>query len=150
MKEQVLKAMKEAGKPVSAGVLFHAGLRFRLSNSDVCNARSAVGVGTGEGEDFVKLFAEGGGEGEAVEFQLIVAFAEAHDGCRVVGVHHPDLLAHDQALVSGMFLLPALKLNGPLPRLVLLRFRFRFGLKAFLNNAEVFEVGEFQASSGVS
>jgi len=34
-----------------------------LSNGDVGDAGGAVGVGAGEGEDFVELFAEGGGEG---------------------------------------------------------------------------------------
>ena len=34
-----------------------------LSNGDVGDAGGAVGVGAGEGEDFVKLFAKGGGEG---------------------------------------------------------------------------------------
>ena len=34
-----------------------------LSNGDVGAAGGAVGVGAGEGEDFVELFAEGGGKG---------------------------------------------------------------------------------------
>ena len=72
------------------------------------------------------------------------------DGSRIVGVHHPYFLANDEALIPGMLLFLALKYNKTFPRLVLLRFRLRFGLQAFLDDAEVFEVGEFQASSGVS
>lgn len=34
-----------------------------LSNGDVGDAGGAVGVGAGEGKDFVKLFAKGGGKG---------------------------------------------------------------------------------------
>ena len=36
---------------------------FDLSNGDVGDAGGAVGVGAGEGEDFVELFAKGGGKG---------------------------------------------------------------------------------------
>ena len=42
-----------------------------------------------------------------------------------------------------MLLFPALKYNREFPRLVLLRFWLRFGLQALLDDAEVFEVGEF-------
>lgn len=54
-----------------------------------------------------------------------------------------DLLALEKALVLGVFLLLAPKLHGAFPRLVLLRFRLRLGLQVLLNDAEVFEVGEF-------
>ena len=215
-------------------------LCFDLSDCDVGDAGGAVGVGAGEGEDFVELFAEGGGKGavpysvdedeaaaavlevfaeelaevvqlevqggpfgdtfaagdaldvkvdgevagvvledglflggfvatgrngvaqaavflgidgdefaadgadaEAVELQFVVAFAEADDGSGVIGVHHPDLLAHGETFVLGMFLFRALELDGAFPRLILLRFWLRFGLKALLDDAEVFEVGEF-------
>ena len=143
-----------------------------LSDCNVGDAGGAVGVGAGEGEDFVKLFAEGSGEGavpysmnedeaavflgidgdelasegadgEAVEFQFVITFAKADDGGRVVGVHHPDLLAHGKAFIPGVLLFLALEFYGALPRLVLLRFRLRFWLQAFLDDAEVFEVGEF-------
>ena len=174
-----------------------------LSDCNVGDAGGAVGVGAGEGEDFVQFFAEGGGEGavpysvdedeaaaavlevlaedlaeviqlvlqggpfgdafaagdelaadgadgKAVELQFVVAFAEADDGGLIIGVHHPDLLAHGEAFVPGVFLFPALELHGTPARLILLRFRLRFGLKALLDDTEVFEVGEFQVSSGVS
>ena len=211
-----------------------------LSNGDVDDAGGAVGVGAGEGEDFVELFAEGGGKGavpysvdedeaaaavfdvlpedlpevvhlevqggplgdavaagntldmevhgevagvvledghflvglvaagrdgvaetavflgidgnefaadgadsEAVQFQLIEVLAEAHNGGRVIGVHHADFLTLEEALVPGMLLFFASELHGAFPRLVLLRFRLRLGLQVLLNDAEVFEVGEF-------
>ena len=41
-------------------------INLDLSNGDVGDAGGAVGVGAGEGEDFVKLFAKGGGEGAGV------------------------------------------------------------------------------------
>ena len=59
------------------------------------------------------------------------------------GVHHPDFLAHDNALAAGMLLFLALELNGTPARLVLLRFLLGLRLQAFLDDAEVFEVGEF-------
>ena len=48
----------------------------------------------------------------------------------------------DELAADVLFFL-ALELHGTLPRLVLLRFLLRLGLKAFLDDAEVFEVGEF-------
>ena len=54
-----------------------------------------------------------------------------------------NLLTLEKALVPGMLLFPALKYNRAFPRLVLLRFRLRLGLQVLLNDAKVFEVGEF-------
>ena len=147
-------------------------MNFDLSNGDVGDAGGAVGVGAGEGEDFVELFTKGGGkgavpdsvdddeaavflgidgnefaadgaDGEAVQFKLIEVLTEADKGRRVVGVHHANLLTLEKALVPGMLLFLSSELHGAFPRLVLLRFRLRLGLQVLLNDAEVFEVGEF-------
>ena len=93
--------------------------------------------------EVVHLEVQGGADGEAVQFQLIEVLAEADKGRRVVGVHHANLLTLEKALVPGMLLFLASELHGAFPRLVLLRFRLWFGLQVLLNDAEVFEVGEF-------
>ena len=53
-----------------------------------------------------------GADSETVQFQFVVVFAEACDGSRIVGVHHPDLLAHSEALIPGMLLFPTLKYSA--------------------------------------
>lgn len=64
-------------------------------------------------------FAADGTDGEAVQFELVEVLSEAYDGSRVVGVHHPDLLALEEALVAGMFLLLGAEFDAALTRLVL-------------------------------
>ena len=54
-----------------------------------------------------------------------------------------NLLTLEKALVPGMLFFLASELHGAFPRLVLLRFRLRLGLQVLLNDAKVFEVGEF-------
>ena len=123
-----------------AGIVFDDGffLGGLVAAGRDCVAEAAVFIGINGDE-----LAADGTDGQAVELQFVIAFTEADDGGCIVGVHHPDLLAHDEAFVTGVLLFFALELHGTLPRLVLLRFLLRFGLQALLDDTEVFEVGEF-------
>lgn len=56
---------------------------------------------------------------DAVQFELVEVLSEADDGGRVIGVHHPNLLALEEAFVPGMFLLLGAELDVSPARLVL-------------------------------
>ena len=73
---------------------------------------TAGGDGIAEAPVFLGIdgdeLAADGADSETVQLQFVVVFAEACDGSSIVGVHHPDLLAHGEALIPGMLLFSAL------------------------------------------
>ena len=90
-------------------------------------------------------FAADGTDGEAVQFELVEVLPEADDGGRVVGVHHPDLLALEEAFVAGMFILLGTEFDAAFARLVLHGSLLGLRREAFLDDPKVLEVSEFHS-----
>ena len=130
----------EVGQRVLAGKGFVRGLLCGAGGDGGAELAVLLGV---DGDEL----AADSADGETVQLQLIEVLSEADKGRRVVGVHHADLLTLEKTLVPGVFLLLAPKLHGAFLRLVLLRFRLLLRFQAFLNDAEVFEVGEFHMAN---
>ena len=62
-----------------------------------------------------------------------------------VGVHHPDLLALEEAFVAGMFFLLGAEFGAAFARLVLHGSLLGLRREAFLDDPKVLEVSEYHS-----